>query len=379
MHPLLRQHQLGFFTSSRSAYPAMDDGPMQAAVVDHAQLQTQVEQFRHQHHLPGVGVVLVQNDTILSACSGQRRIDAPAFIQNSDSFPLGALSKAVTATLVARWVEQGKLRWDSTLADLLPAWRDQMRTEFQSVTVLQLLQHRAGLARGFGDLKYSNLLAMLGGNPSANRSTAARWILQQAYIGEVNQRTHYSNIGYFIVAIIIELLGSNTYENILQQQLFSELSLHPHLSNTSSVQGHQSLKTNWFSKPRWHKVNKEERQDLARLNPTVRLSQSEYGIFLREHLRGLRGQSTLLSPASFQQLHTPIDHYALGWSIIRSAEFGPLSVHDSTEDGYTHYTLLMPSQNRAIAILCNAESACSDAKLVKFAESLLTSSMIKIE
>jgi hypothetical protein len=119
-------------------------------------------------------------------------------------------------------------------------------------------------------------------------------------------------------------------------------------------------------------------QDLARLNPTVRLSQSEYGVFLREHLRGLRGQSTLLSQTSFQQLHTPIDHYALGWSIIRSAEFGPLSVHDSTEDGYTHYTLLMPSQNRAVAILCNGKSARSDAKLVKFAESLLTSSMIKI-
>ncbi|MGL6042053.1 MAG: serine hydrolase domain-containing protein, partial [Deefgea sp.] len=321
----------------------------------------------------GLGVVLVQNDTILSACSGQRRIDAPALIQNSDSFPLGALSKAVTATLVARWVEQGKLCWDSTLADLLPAWRDQMRTEFQSVTVLQLLQHRAGLARDFCDLNYPNLLAMLGGHPSANRSTAVRWILQQAHVSQINQTSRYSNLGYMIAAIIIEFIGNNTYENILQQHLLQSLNIHAQFTNTTPVQGHRYIAKNWFSK-QWQiaQASSEDQHRLANLDPASRLSLSlsDYAVFLRAHLRRLRAPSTRLNQASPQTRHTPLDH-DLGWSIIHSDQLGPISVHDSAENGRTNYTLMIPSQNRAVAVLCNGESARSVAKLVKFAESLV--------
>ncbi|MGL6041166.1 MAG: serine hydrolase domain-containing protein, partial [Deefgea sp.] len=158
-----------------------------AAMINQAQLQTKVDQFRRSNDLPGLGVALVQNDEIHCAGSGQQRIDSAALIQSNETFQLGALNKALTATLVARWVEQGKLRWDSTLADLLPAWREQMCTEYQTVTLLQLLQHRAGLPRDLSDMNYPNLLAILGGNTFADRSTAARWILQQAHVSQINQ------------------------------------------------------------------------------------------------------------------------------------------------------------------------------------------------
>ncbi|MGL4996306.1 MAG: serine hydrolase domain-containing protein [Deefgea sp.] len=344
-----------------------------AAMINQAQLQTKVDQFRRSNDLPGLGVALVQNDEIHCAGSGQQRIDSAALIQSNETFQLGALNKALTATLVARWVEQGKLRWDSTLADLLPAWREQMCTEYQTVTLLQLLQHRAGLPRDLSDMNYPNLLAILGGNTFADRSTAVRWILQQAHVSQINQTSRYSNLGYMIAAIIIEFIGNNTYENILQQHLLQSLNIHAQFTNTTPVQGHRYIAKNWFSK-QWQiaQASSEDQHRLANLDPASRLSLSlsDYAVFLRAHLRRLRAPSTRLNQASPQTRHTPLDH-DLGWSIIHSDQLGPISVHDSAENGRTNYTIIIPSQNRAVAVMCNGESARSGAKLVRFAESLV--------
>jgi len=372
MQPLLPTKPYGFIAHTGANRLASPSQPP-ASVIHPAQYQAKVDFFRRKHGLPGLAVAVINADTCHYLCSGRQRVDAPALLQASDYLPLGALSKAVTATLLARWVEQGKLRWDSTLAELLPAWRTQMRTEFQAVTILHLLQHRAGLARDVCDLNYPQLLVMLGGHPSADRSTAVRWILQQAPLGGMNHRAHYSNLGYLIADFIIELLGGNTYQRIVQEQLFSPLAPPSRLNNPSPVSGHHCSKTHWFSQAYWRRADdNDEAQQLAQLKPTIRLSLAEYSAFLREHLRGLRGASSLLSLRSFQQLHTPSDYYALGWACVQSTEYGSLSIHDSAEHGYRHYSLLMPASQRAVAIFCNGDQPRSGASLVQLAESLIS-------
>jgi D-alanyl-D-alanine carboxypeptidase len=90
-------------------------------------LGAKVERFRAASGVPGLAVIVIDGDQVDTATSGVRRVGAPDLIQRDDVFQMGSLTKAVTATLIARLVEQDKLRWDSTLAELFPAWRDQMR------------------------------------------------------------------------------------------------------------------------------------------------------------------------------------------------------------------------------------------------------------
>jgi len=51
----------------------------------------------------------------------------------------------MTATLVGRLVEQGLLKWDTTVADVLPDLASAFDPQMKDVTVLHLLSHRAGL------------------------------------------------------------------------------------------------------------------------------------------------------------------------------------------------------------------------------------------
>ena len=61
----------------------------------------------------------------------------------------------MTSTLIAKLVEQGKLKWDTTLAEVFPDLAPQMHADFKAVTLLQLLSHRAGLPQNLTFAKYT--------------------------------------------------------------------------------------------------------------------------------------------------------------------------------------------------------------------------------
>lgn len=58
-------------------------------------------------------------------------------------FHIGSMNKTFTAVAIAQLVEAGKLRWDRTLAEVMPEYPDQAAAA--KITVWQLLHHTAGL------------------------------------------------------------------------------------------------------------------------------------------------------------------------------------------------------------------------------------------
>jgi len=68
----------------------------------------------------------------------------------------------MTATLAAMFIEEGKLRWDTTIAEVFPELKGKMDKRYEEVTVEQLLTHRGGVpgkppsvGRGKSDLDES--------------------------------------------------------------------------------------------------------------------------------------------------------------------------------------------------------------------------------
>ena len=63
----------------------------------------------------------------------------------NDVFHIGSDTKSMTATLTAMLIEEGKLRWDTTIADVFPELKGKMDKQYEAVTVEQLLTHRGGV------------------------------------------------------------------------------------------------------------------------------------------------------------------------------------------------------------------------------------------
>jgi len=76
---------------------------------------------------------------------GVRRLGDPTPASRDDRFPLGSCAKALTATLVATFVDQGRLGWDDALGEAWPDLAPLMHAEHRRTTVAHLLSHRAGI------------------------------------------------------------------------------------------------------------------------------------------------------------------------------------------------------------------------------------------
>src|SRR5439155_25922003 len=105
-----------------------------------------LEIIRKKNDLPALAVVVVKEGRICDrAATGVRKRGDPARVTTNDVFHIGSCTKSMTATLTAMLIEDGKLRWDTAIADLFPELKGKMNKQYEAVTVEQLLTHRGGV------------------------------------------------------------------------------------------------------------------------------------------------------------------------------------------------------------------------------------------
>src|SRR5882672_4223435 len=92
-----------------------------------------------------VAAVLRGERIIAQGAAGVRKRGTAERITLDNQFHLGSCTKAMTATLVAMLVEEGKLNWTTTLGELFADTVKPMHPAWEKVTLRQVLAHRAGL------------------------------------------------------------------------------------------------------------------------------------------------------------------------------------------------------------------------------------------
>ena len=261
-------------------------------------------------------------DSLLAAeAVGVRRLGALEQVRSDDRFHLGSLTKAITATMIATLVEEGALSWESRITEVFPEWADSIHPEMSTVMLDQLLRHAAGVApyEDDGAPEY-RALPDLPENPIEQRRAFARIALQRAPLFAPGTARRYSNGGYVIAAAMAERVTARSWESLVQDRVFRPLGMQsagfgwPADADRAEPWGHvpaeggdlQPLDPADVRLPAWHRPAGD-----------ISLSAQDYGRFLREHLRGLRGVDGLLQAGTVKYLHTPAGESpnALGWGV----------------------------------------------------------------
>jgi CubicO group peptidase (beta-lactamase class C family) len=310
--------------------------------------------------LPAVaGVQVMTQGEIVAHAFGLRQAGDDELVGPDDHFHLGSNSKAITATLLAILVEEGTLSWSRTLAESVPEWASTMAPGWRTVTLRQLLTHRAGVAPFTTPAEILGVPAGVNtGAPSAQRRAFARWLLERPVAGRVGE-FGYSNAGYGLAAAIAEQATGQPWEQLLQEKLFTPLGIPasavrmgwPGLAG-GAPWGHLS------NGRRWTPHAPTDRRVLAvpaALAPAgdLSLTMAAYGRFLQLHLRGLAGQDGLLRAATVRELHRPDGGYALGWGIQVEGS-GAIHFHEGSAGTFHAVTLLDPRRGIAVATVTNA-------------------------
>jgi CubicO group peptidase (beta-lactamase class C family) len=161
------------------------------------------------------GTIVVQRgDAVLfSGAYGQARRNPRVANSLDTRFELASLSKLFTAVAIAQLVERGKLRFESTIAELLPDYPN--RHTAPRITVHHLLTHTSGLPDFYRNRKirqYENSI----------RSLTDYWptFAMDSLWSTPGERHDYSNSNYIVLGNIIERVGGMLFEDYVQKHIF---------------------------------------------------------------------------------------------------------------------------------------------------------------
>jgi len=169
--------------------------------------------------LPGMAMGVVEAGQVVYQRTAGTRSDGRA-IDGQTLFGIASNSKAMTAALLARLVEQGRLRWDDPVRQHLPTFAMHDAWVGANLQVRDLLIHNSGLGLGAGDL-------MLW--PAPNAFTRADIIAGLAHLRPVSSfrsRYAYDNLLYVVAGEVAAAAGGKPYEVLMHEQVFVPLGMH---------------------------------------------------------------------------------------------------------------------------------------------------------
>ncbi|BCW95886.1 MAG: serine hydrolase domain-containing protein [Fimbriimonadales bacterium] len=329
-------------------------------------LAERLEAIRAESGVPAIAALIGDSKGIRDfAAVGVRRAGTREAVRPEDPFHIGSCTKAMTATAAARLVEQGKLRWETTLADALPQLKPQIHRDYHAVTLRQLLYHRAGLPedRTADPILFLRLRGLTG-DIRQQRLEAVKLVLEKKPAHAPDAQFAYSNFGYMVAGAMLEQATQSSWEQLMQAYLFKPLRMRAAgFGPPESIAGHRGKppRPQMFDNP-------------PVLGPagTVHCPLREWAAFARLHLQGARGEkNALLRAESFQTLHADSyqQDYAMGW-VLRRVGTERRLLHAGSNTLWFAMAHIAPERNRFY--LCAANWGHPDAQnaVVKVIESL---------
>jgi CubicO group peptidase (beta-lactamase class C family) len=318
-------------------------------------LRDLVEQVRHDAGAPAIVAAIVRGGQIVEkAASGVRRFDRSDRVQIGDRFHLGSVTKSFTATMIGKLVEEGILRWDMTIEQVLDDIP--MRCEYRSVTLEQLLQHRGGVpamastggsAEGFEPVR----------EPAEARAALVRQVLTEKPFkpGEYS----YSNAGYVVAGYMAERVTRRSWEELMRSLVFEPLELRSAEFRWPATEDHPDQPLGHVGTPPSLNVQgigeDLSGEDYYGPASSVHCSIEDLARYAAFHLQGLHGMDGVLKAETVRWLHTPApgEHYMGGWVVNKEDEGERRDGHEGTAGTFFAMVQLYPNEDLAVVAAAN--------------------------
>lgn len=301
--------------------------------------------------VPAMGIAVVSSKGVRAiGVAGWRKAGDPTPVAVGDQWHIGSCTKMMTATVAARLVERGVLRWDVPVATLVAPGKP-VAAAWSTVTLDQLLCHRGGLE---ANCAWRNL---------PTRMAAAERVLGVPPALPVGEFA-YSNTGYVLAGALCERAAGKSWEDLIAAEVWMPLHM------TSAGFGGMGM-VGLVDQPWGHLAdgtvagNGPEADNPAVMGPAgrVHLSLPDWGLFIADQLRGARGQAGLLTVASYQHLQAPWPggDYARGWVVVGGQPWARGSAYYHNGSNTMNYAVVWMAPAIDFAVLVTANRGDSDA------------------
>jgi CubicO group peptidase (beta-lactamase class C family) len=338
-----------------------------------------LESIRLKERLPALAAAIIIDGKIYAAAAvGTRKSNTDNWVTVDDKFLIASCSKAFTATLAAVLIEKGYLDWNTTLREAYPDLN--MRSEYENITLIQLLSHRAGLPEWIYHVSSKNVTEQFINNWWSDRDTPVN--MRSEYLKETVKENladtpggsiFYSSSGYLMAGAMLEKITGKAYEQLMAEEIFKPLALHTagfgppvKLDPQNQPLGHSG----YFRSPRL-----DDFPEYMAPTGVIHISIKDWAKFILLHLAIDIKRKVNLDSKTLNTLHSPPDsatwrtgseeihygipslNYALGWYTLNIDNKEGLLWHPGGNSGFIAEVIVHPARNNAILLVTNVRAS----------------------
>jgi len=159
----------------------------------------------------GAARIDIGNEVVLRAAAGFADPAAHRAFNPDDQFEIGSLTKAFTAAGILKLQDQGRLSVKDPLSKFFP----NVPADKAGITLHQLLTHSAGFPLVVQPAAAASDLEPIDRSAFVARAFATPLLFAPG------TRLEYSNSGYGLLAVVVELVSGQSYEDFLKSQVLA--------------------------------------------------------------------------------------------------------------------------------------------------------------
>jgi CubicO group peptidase (beta-lactamase class C family) len=294
---------------------------------------------------PGASVVVIhEGRVVLSRAYGLAELQARTRATPETQYRLASLSKQFTATAIMLLVEEGKLRYDDRVVDVLPGFPAYLR----EVRIRHLLNHTSGIwdYEAFVpdtqtvQVKDRDVLTLL------SRADHTHFPPGSA--------ERYSNSGYAVLALIVEQASGMPFARFLHERVFAPLGMRSTVAHEEGISTVARRAYGYVADANGFRPRDQSPTSAVLGDGGIYSSVTElvaWDAALDSH--------ALVSEASQRLAWTPPTlpdgssaRYGFGWFVDQDGGRTRLSHHGETS-GFTNAIVKYPEQRLTVIVLTN--------------------------
>ncbi|MDQ6828828.1 MAG: serine hydrolase [Gemmatimonadota bacterium] len=316
--------------------------------------------------VPALAIAIVKDDSLVFAKGyGVLETGTTKPADAHTRFAIGSTTKAMTSAALAMLVDEGKIRWDEHVIDILPEFQLWDPYVTRELTIRDLLTHRSGLAG-------TDLLWALNGYTMPEMMRRLRYVKPTT---SFRSEWQYQNNMYAIGGVIVERVSGMSWDAFIRSRIFVPLGMTESEPLVSMIKGKPNVSVPHVLRNDTVRVVPMRSTDAIAPAGSVWSSVTDMSKWMRFILdSGRVGSQRLITVANFRELITPqirapineypalqlarptFFSYGLGW-FVQDYQGQAVWMHTGSIDGEIAIIGLMPQKRVGVYVLGNLDHA----------------------